>query len=196
MVNCIWAPTSRHVLTIQEFNIRLTVWSLTDKSVQYTQSPKLSESRGIAFSPNNKIMAVIEKNLQDGRDMVSLYDLSQSMNASKGPQNWVCLHQFYPNLVDADGIRFTQDGNHLMVWESPLKNSFQVYQIIFNEVSVVDINLIQDLQPYDSSRCLGLRELQMSPNKQFLLLGYCDQRMRMINVLSWKEVFAFNHGYQ
>ena len=33
MVHCSWAPTSRHVITISEFNLRLTVWSMIDKSV-------------------------------------------------------------------------------------------------------------------------------------------------------------------
>jgi hypothetical protein len=33
MVNCLWAPTSRHVITISEFNVRLTVWSMIDKTV-------------------------------------------------------------------------------------------------------------------------------------------------------------------
>lgn len=27
-----WSPDSRHVLTAADFNIRMTVWSLTDKS--------------------------------------------------------------------------------------------------------------------------------------------------------------------
>lgn len=35
MPNCVWAPTSRHIITYSEFNVRLTVWSMIDKSVQY-----------------------------------------------------------------------------------------------------------------------------------------------------------------
>ena len=34
----------------------------------------------------------------------------------------------------------------------------------------------------------------MTPNKQYLLGGYCDQKLRLFNTLSWKEVFAFDHG--
>ena len=101
MVNCIWAPTSRHILTISEFNLRLTVWSMIDKSVQYIPNPKHS-SKGIAFSPNKKILALIEKNVEESRDMIGLYDLSVSLSAnSKGSQNWSCLHQFLPDTFDA-----------------------------------------------------------------------------------------------
>jgi hypothetical protein len=34
----------------------------------------------------------------------------------------------------------------------------------------------------------------MSPNKQYVLAGYCDSKLRMINTMSWKEVFAFDHA--
>lgn len=36
----------------------------------------------------------------------------------------------------------------------------------------------------------------MTPSKQYILGGYCDQKMRMISTLSWKEVFAFNHALE
>jgi hypothetical protein len=34
----------------------------------------------------------------------------------------------------------------------------------------------------------------MTPNKQYLMVGHCDQKLRMVNTLSWKEVFAFDHS--
>jgi hypothetical protein len=106
------------------------------------------------------------------------------------------MHQFYPDTFDAQDLLFTQDGNHLMVWESPLKNSLQVYQIVFGPTQISDIKLIHQLTPYDSSKCLGLRTLEITPNKQYLVGGYCDQKMRIINTLSWKEVFCFNHNLE
>lgn len=34
----------------------------------------------------------------------------------------------------------------------------------------------------------------MSPNKQYLFGGFCDQKLRMISTLSWREVFSFDHS--
>lgn len=193
MANCLWAPTSRHVITISDFNVRLTVWSMVDKSVQYIQCPKHSCS-GLAFSPNRKIMALLEKS-EDNRDLIGLYDLSAALSSkSSGSQAWNCLHQFFPDTFDAQDLKFTQDGNHLLVWESPLKNSLQVYQIVFGQTNVEDIRLLHQFQ--QSGNCLGLRTLEMTPSKQYVLGGYCDQKMRMISTLSWKEVFAFNHALE
>ena len=33
----------------------------------------------------------------------------------------------------------------------------------------------------------------MTKNKQYMLAGCCDSKLRVINALSWKEVFAFDH---
>ena len=60
MINCRWTPAGRHILTVNDCKLRLTVWSLTDKSVQYIQSPKY-EDKGIDFSPDNKLMALLQR---------------------------------------------------------------------------------------------------------------------------------------
>lgn len=142
-------------------------------------------------------MALIEKNFEDSKDMIGLYDLSMSMSSSSyGPQSWRCLRQFYPDTFDAQDLMFTQDGNHLIVWESPIKNSIQIYQIIFNTEGIDSIQMVENIRPYDSSSCLGVRRLVMAPNKQFIVSGHCDQKCRMISTLSWKEVFTFNHSLE
>mmetsp|Transcript_15691 Transcript_15691/g.24088 ORF Transcript_15691/g.24088 Transcript_15691/m.24088 type:complete len:266 (+) Transcript_15691:603-1400(+) len=89
---------------------------------------------------------------------------------------------------------FSHDGNHLVVWESPIKNNLQVYQLVFDKEGIQDIQLKHQYSPYESTKGLGLRNLQMAPNKQFALGGYCDGRLRLINALTWREVFAFNHA--
>ena len=57
---------------------------MVDKSVQYIQGPKHSgndsTAKGLRFSPNQKMMALIEKNMEDGKDVIGLYDLSHSLD--------------------------------------------------------------------------------------------------------------------
>jgi hypothetical protein len=65
---------------------------------------------------------------------------------------------------------------------------------LFDKSGVNDIQLTMAHQPYDASKCLGIRSLKMTPNKQYLMVGHCDQKLRMLNTLSWKEVFAFDHS--
>jgi hypothetical protein len=90
LASCRWGPTTNHVLTVSEFKLRLTVWCLADKSVQYIKNPKF-EDRGIAFSRNGKLMAVAERGLE-GRDQVGIYDLTKT--------NFECLVHFLPETFD------------------------------------------------------------------------------------------------
>ena len=87
---------------------------------------------------------------------------------------------------------FGQDNNHLIVWESALKQSINVYQLIYAGNAVNDIRMIAKIEPLQKPQ-LGLRSLQMTPNNQYLLGGYCDGKMRLISTLSWRESFAFDH---
>lgn len=41
LVSCLWAPDSRHILTTTDFQLRMTLWSLTSKSISYIKYPKL-----------------------------------------------------------------------------------------------------------------------------------------------------------
>ena len=69
---CRWGPNPTHVLTVSDFKLRLTIWSLVDKKVQYIKNPK-HENRGVSFSQNRKLMALAESN-QEGKDTIGLYD--------------------------------------------------------------------------------------------------------------------------
>lgn len=40
LASCTWGPTNSHIITVSEMNLRMTVWSLADKSVQFIKNPK------------------------------------------------------------------------------------------------------------------------------------------------------------
>ena len=50
-------------------------------------------------------------------------------------------------------------------------------------------------QPYPSGSALGVSKLELSPNKQYILAGFNDEKMRMINSMSWRELFSFDHSW-
>ena len=37
--------------------------------------------------------------------------------------------------------------------------------------------------------------MTMSENKQYLVGGYFDERLRLFNGISWSELFAFDHSW-
>ena len=86
---------------MSDFKVRLTVWSLADKSVTYIRAPKHAD-RGLAF--NKGTMALAER-VQD-TDSVGIYDTGKP---------WSLLHRFSPDTFDLEDIRFSQDGASLIV---------------------------------------------------------------------------------
>ena len=79
-----WGPLANHIITVSEFKVRLSIWCLLDKSVQYIKNPK-HEDRGLSFSPNKKLMALAERTT-DGKDTVGIYDVTGN--------RFECLHHF------------------------------------------------------------------------------------------------------
>lgn len=46
-------------MTVADFHIRMTIWSLISRSCVYISSPKFSD-KGFDFSPDGKLMAMAE----------------------------------------------------------------------------------------------------------------------------------------
>jgi len=82
---------------VSDFKVRLTVWCLADKSVQYIKSPKFDEGKGISFSPNKKLMALAEKSITEGgQDKIGIYDVTSN--------HWDCLYHFTPDTFDMESL--------------------------------------------------------------------------------------------
>lgn len=119
LVHCLWAPTSRHILTVSEFRLRLTVWSVIDQSAQYISCPK-QDSTGIDFSTDGKLMAVAIKgdsataSLTDKAvsDVIGLFRVSVD-------QKWECLFRFSAETTDLFDLKFARDNEHLIAWDGP-----------------------------------------------------------------------------
>ena len=67
-------------------------------------------------------MALAERNA-DGkaRDSIGIYNV--------GTKPWASLHHFTPDTFDLEDLKFSGDGQNLIVWDSPLKCKLLVYQM-------------------------------------------------------------------
>ncbi|MES1916504.1 MAG: hypothetical protein MHM6MM_008312, partial [Cercozoa sp. M6MM] len=58
---CRWGPHGHHLLTICDFALRLTLWSLRSRQVRFIERPKFANGRGVVFSPNGMSLAVLHR---------------------------------------------------------------------------------------------------------------------------------------
>ncbi|PIK58350.1 putative WD repeat-containing protein WRAP73 [Apostichopus japonicus] len=103
-----WSPDGRHILTTADFHLRITVWSLVNKSVSYIKYPKDCK-QGIHFTKDGKYMALAER--RDCRDYVSVFVCN----------TWQLVKHFATETQDLSGLEWSPDGSVLCVWDSLLE---------------------------------------------------------------------------
>ncbi|XP_064642876.1 WD repeat-containing protein WRAP73-like [Lineus longissimus] len=165
-----WSPDGRHVLTTADFQLRITVWSLLNKSVSYIKYPKQCQ-KGIDFSKGGKYMALAER--RDCKDYISIFVCS----------TWLLVKHFNTDTEDLAGLEWSPDSRVLAVWDSCLQYKLMLYS--------VDGRCLATYKAYDFA--LGIKSIAWSPTSQFLAIGSYDQKVRILNHITWKTVAEHDH---
>lgn len=110
-----WAPDGRHVLATSEFRLRITVWSLLDRSVSFLRFPKFVKS-ALSFSADGEHMALAHR--RDGRDYVQVV-------ACVG---WSVLRRFDVSTRDLADLRYAPHGRTICVMDSLLEPQVLIYR--------------------------------------------------------------------
>lgn len=170
LVACHWSPDSRHVLTMSDFQLRITLWSLISKSVAYIKHPKLLQG-GLDFSGDSKFMALAER--RDCKDYISVFECS----------SWQLCKHFPVATDDLVGLKWSPDGQVLCIWESMLNYKVMIYSL--------DGRCLASYSAYEQA--LGIKSVTWSPTSQFLAIGSYDQKVRLLNHVTWKTVAEWSH---
>ena len=174
LIACYWSADSRHILTMSDFRLRLTLWSLVNKTVSYIKYPKLTQG-GLEFSPDGHCMALAER--RECKDYLSIFDADK----------WNLVHHFQLNTKDLAGLSWSPTGSVICVWDSSLCYRLFLYTL--------DGECVSSYIPYPEphSYGLGLRSVSWSPTGQFLAVGGYDQKLRLLNHMTWKTIAELDH---
>lgn len=123
------------------------------------------------FSSNGKYMALAER--RDCKDYVSLFDCS----------NWQLVRHFGVDTSDLAGLSWSPDGKVLCVWDSVLDYKVYLYSM--------DGRRLATYSAYEHA--LGVKCVRWSPTSQFLAVGSFDQKLRVLNHITWKTVAEHLH---
>ena len=168
--SCRWSPDSRRILTVCDFNLRLTIWSLIDKSSNFINYPKYND-KGISYTSNNYFMAHLER--KECKDYIGIYYIS----------DWTLVSHFCVDTMDAQNLLWSKDDGAIIVWDNALECKFISYSPTGNIISVH--------QAYELS--LGIKNCCFSPNGNYLSVGYYDQSLRLFSHITWKQITEFQH---
>eukprot|EP00252_Welwitschia_mirabilis_P019741 TRINITY_DN4656_c0_g1_i1.p1 TRINITY_DN4656_c0_g1~~TRINITY_DN4656_c0_g1_i1.p1 ORF type:complete len:393 (-),score=58.09 TRINITY_DN4656_c0_g1_i1:241-1419(-) len=165
-----WSPDSRHILTVSDFQLRLTVWSLLNTACIHVQWPKHG-SKGVSFTQDGKFAAIAIR--KDCKDYVSLLSC----------HSWEVMGTFSVDTIDLADLEWSPNDSGLVVWDSPLDYKVLIYS--------PDGRRLFKYQAYEHG--LGVKTLAWSPCGQFLAVGSYDQMLRTLNHLTWKPFAEFVH---
>ncbi|KAF9907015.1 WD repeat-containing protein wrap73 [Linnemannia zychae] len=146
--------------------------------------------------------AVVERNSKECRDSVSIYATENYWN---GPP----IHSFgvaegEGGLKDVEGIVWSPDGRYLVLWENPLLGfKMAAYSMDGRCVGSYEVKLDGEHQPVHNHGTLpgfshggggmGVKSVCWHPKSKLLALGGYDQKIRIMNHLTWKPILEFNH---
>lgn len=165
-----WSPDSRYILTTAEFSVKLTIWSLTSKSIFYIRNPKTLR-RSVEYSRDKSLAAVAER--QNCRDVVNILSAS----------DWSLLRQIECATADLAGLAWSPGRDCFVVWDSPLAYRLQVFTLDGREEL--------DYSAYDHQ--LGVKTVQWSPSGQLLAVASYDNKIRIFDTLVWSLVHDIEH---
>ncbi|KAF9930552.1 WD repeat-containing protein wrap73 [Linnemannia zychae] len=148
--------------------------------------------------------AIVERNGKECRDYVSIY---ATENYWSGPP----IHSFgvaegEGGLKDVEGIVWSPDGRYLVLWENPnLGFKVAAYSIDGRCIGSYEVKLDSEQQPMHGyaistlpgfshgGGAMGIKSVCWHPKSKLLALGGYDQKIRILNHLTWKPILEFNH---
>ena len=170
LAHACFSPDGRHVLATADFRLRITIWSLCDRSVFYIRFPK-HVGKGLDFTTDGAVMALAERT--DGKDSVGLF----------APDGWQPIRTFRVNSIDLDDLKWAPSGEVLCIIDTVLQ-----YQVLLYTATGEHL---QTFRPYENA--LGVKTIAWHPHGHLLALGSYDERARLLNSLTWQRIAECTH---
>ena len=154
-----------------DFGLQIALWSLVNKSISFIKHPKLVTG-GLDFSSDGSYLALAER--RDCKDFLSLFDCC----------SWQLVQHFPVGTRDLAGLLWSPDGRVLAVWDSVLDYKVLLYSL--------DGRCLASYSAYEHA--LGIKTVAWSLSSQFLAVGSFDEKVRVLNHLTWRAVAEHCHS--
>ena len=173
MVSARWAPDGRHILTVAEFQLHMTAWSLLDGTAVQLAAPK-HPTAGLTFSPGTGMFMAVAHRRQS-RDVIMVYDT----------ETWNRVSDFEPETRDIADITWSPDGTALLVSDCAIDYNMLVYR--------PDGKRVSRYVAYENA--LGIKSSSWSPSGQLLAIGSYDESVRILSSATWKPIVEYVHSH-
>jgi hypothetical protein len=209
LVNAMWCPNSRSILTESDFGIQLAIWSLIDtndsviianpKSNTYKSSSSstapvtpltastLCQQQLYQFSTCGQYLAVVHR--IDLHDHIAVYSVPADADdtSNGGTTGWAELNRFQCRTNDVIHVSWTPaGGTHLVTVDSPLTYAITVYR--------PSGEIHAQFEAYQHA--LGVRNIcyprwsTVASPLPLVAVGSYDGKVRLLSARSWQVAFV------
>ena len=167
-----WGGDSKHILTLGDWGVLLTVWSLASRSVQYIKTPKQWTCTAKLSSRDGKYNAVVER--REGRDCLNIFTGS----------DWQLVRHTVLETEDCAGALWAPHRDCIALWDSPL-----YYRLL---ILTLDGRVELDFCAYQHQ--LGVKTVCWAPSGALLAVASHDNKVRIFCSQFWTQVHQLDHG--
>lgn len=179
-----FGASENEILACSAFGLKFAIIDLTTGKTVEIGNPKFHLSsnvaRGFSLRPRTGHLALLTR--LAGRDAISLHHPT-----SRQPQK-----AWFPDTTDAAAVKWTPDGQWLLVWESPahgprlLLHTPDGQHFRTLDGSHISGSQDADLQP-------GIKLCQLSPNAELCVICHHGRGVAVLGTSSWRQVMQVHH---
>ena len=197
IVKAEWTPDSRNIITVSDFGIQMSIWSLTENSSRLITQPKYMPSAGIydvALQLDSFSSCCYSKGSSNHEQQSTLFrfsdcesylavvhriDLNDYIGIYKTYPTWGEFSKFRCKTSDVTALHWSENSKFVLTVDSPLSYHINIYSIGGDYVA--------HFSAYNNA--LGVRSLvrQNSPQRsQVFAIGSYDSNVRLLSARSWR----------
>ena len=164
-----WCSDSLQVCVVSEFQLKLSIWSMADMSINYIKNPKF-EDKGWSFNSNGRFMLLAERH--EIKDYIGIYSIN----------DWQLVNHFLIDCIDLEDVKWTNHDDIIII-----DNCIGYQLLIYSPLG----NIIARHKLYENE--LGIKCMSLSPNEKYLAVGSYDQKVRIFSKICWRILTEFEH---
>ena len=150
--------------------MRLTIWSLQDRSSSYIRYPKFSGAC-CEFSHSGKFLVVCER--KEYHDFIGIYAV----------ETWDLLKHFQIDSNDCEDIAWSFDDRYICIWDNPVEYRVLIYS--------PDGIKLKSYSAYEYA--LGVKSVAWAPSSKLLAVGSYDEVCRIFEHRTWRCIGNLTH---
>lgn len=172
------------IIACSAVGLKLSLYDLSSSTAVDVANPKFhhpgTTSKTFAIRPRTGHLAILTRTA--GKDIISIHD----------PVTRQVQRSWNADSVDAQGVRWTPDGQWLLLWESAAHgHKFWVFTPDGELFQDLDANTLS--QPENLDLAPGIKLCQPSPQSDLCAIGDYSTTVNIISTEKWRREMVLTH---